>query len=660
MNLFKLSIIAVAVAGLSGCFLEGDDGKNGVDGQNGVNGVDGIDGQDGTNGTDGTNGQDGSNGLNSLTVQTNLAIGDANCPNSGVRIDSGLDTDGNGELAESEITSTSYVCVPGVTTVNSGELLSSLNNDWFVAGQMEVENNKQVWMNATSNSATANGNVEVAKVNSQEELNAMVANLRGQAKNVILFVGDGMGISTVTAARILDGQMKGLDGEENQLSFDRFPFSGLSKTYNVDAQTPDSAGTMTAMMSGIKTDVGVIGVDEDIVRGDCSTVAGNELVTALELAEIAGKSTGIISTARITHATPAATYAKSADRNWEDVSDMPAAAVEAGCTDIADQLVNFEANLEANYAGLDVDGIEVVMGGGRRHFLPKDAAFNSPDAVSSVEGDRTDGRDLTAEWQQMYTNGVYVYDQAGFDGLNTETTERVFALFNESHMQYEADRGNDVAGEPSIAEMTTAAIKVLDNNEEGFFLMVESGRIDHAHHAGNAYGALHDAIAFSEAVEAADALTNDEDTLIIVTADHGHVFTIAGYPKRGNPILGKVVNVGSEDAATAADGTPYTTLGYTNGLGYRNLGDVTDSDAAYLAGPDTGRKDITDVDTTTPGYHQEALIPLGSETHSGEDVGIYAKGPGAFLVNGTNEQSVIFHVMDFAGDFVSKANNAVE
>ncbi|WP_442859705.1 alkaline phosphatase [Alteromonas sp. KC14] len=488
----------------------------------------------------------------------------------------------------------------------------------------------------------------------------MVENLRGTAKNVILFVGDGMGVSTVTAARILDGQMKGLAGEENQLSFDRFPFSGLSKTYNVDAQTPDSAGTMTAMMSGIKTDVGVIGVDEDIERGDCSTVAGNELVTALELAEIAGKSTGIISTARITHATPAATYAKSADRNWEDVSDMPEAAVTAGCTDIADQLVNFEANLEANFEGLDVDGIEVVMGGGRRHFLPKDAAFNSPDAASTVEGDRTDGRDLTAEWQAMYTNGVYVYDQSGFDGIDTETTERVFALFNESHMQYAADRENDIAGEPSIAEMTSAAINILDNNDEGFFLMVESGRIDHAHHAGNAYGALHDTIAFAEAIAAADALTNDEDTLIIVTADHGHVFTIAGYPKRGNPILGKVVNVGADEAATAADGTPYTTLGYTNGLGFRNLGDVTNSDASYLDGPDTGRKDITDVDTTTPGYHQEALIPLGSETHSGEDVGIYAKGPGAFLVNGTNEQSVIFHVMDFAGDFVSKAEEAME
>lgn len=639
MNVFKLSVIAVAVAGLSGCFLEGDDGKDGVDGQNGV---------------------DGTNGLTSLTVQTELAVGDANCPNSGLRIDSGVDSDSDGTLAEAEITATSYVCVPGVSSVSSSELLTSLNNDWFVAAQTEVENNKQVWMNATSGSASASSNVEVATVSSQQELNAMVENLRGTAKNVILFVGDGMGVSTVTAARILDGQMKGLAGEENQLSFDRFPFSGLSKTYNVDAQTPDSAGTMTAMMSGIKTDVGVIGVDEDIERGDCSTVTGNELVTALELAEIAGKSTGIISTARITHATPAATYAKSADRNWEDISDMPEAAVTAGCTDIADQLVNFEANLEANFEGLDVDGIEVVMGGGRRHFLPKDAAFNSPDAASTVEGDRTDGRDLTAEWQAMYTNGVYVYDQSGFDGIDTETTERVFALFNESHMQYAADRENDIAGEPSIAEMTSAAINILDNNDEGFFLMVESGRIDHAHHAGNAYGALHDTIAFAEAIAAADALTNDEDTLIIVTADHGHVFTIAGYPKRGNPILGKVVNVGANDAATAADGTPYTTLGYTNGLGFRNLGDVTNSDASYLDGPDTGRKDITDVDTTTPGYHQEALIPLGSETHSGEDVGIYAKGPGAFLVNGTNEQSVIFHVMDFAGDFVSKAEEAME
>ncbi|UAA40088.1 alkaline phosphatase [Paraneptunicella aestuarii] len=469
-----------------------------------------------------------------------------------------------------------------------------------------------------------------------------------KAKNVILFVGDGMGISTLTAARILKGQQQGNSGEEGLLSFENFPFSAQVKTYNVDAQTPDSAGTMTAMMTGIKTDAGVIGVDEDIVRGDCSTVAGNELVTALELAEIRGLSTGIISTARITHATPASTYAKSADRNWEDVSDMPEAAVTAGCKDIADQLVNFEKNLETRFPGVDVNGMEVVMGGGRRHFLPKDATFNSPDAVSSVEGDRTDGRDLTAEWQAAYPNGVYVYDQAGFDTINAATTERVFGLFNESHMQYEADRANDIAGEPSLAEMTSKAIDVLDNNEQGFFLMVESGRIDHGHHAGSAYNALTDTIEFADAVQAAVSATNPEETLIIVTADHSHVFTIAGYPKRGNPILGKVVPVGSDQPSMAKDNMPYTTLGYTNGLGFRDLGNETDGDASYNEAAVAGRQDISNVDTTTSGYHQEATIPLGSETHAGEDISLHAMGPGSQYAQGVIEQSVVFHLIDQA------------
>lgn len=479
-------------------------------------------------------------------------------------------------------------------------------------------------------------------------------NNKFKAKNVILFVGDGMGVSTLTAARILKGQNAGESGEEGYLTFEEFPHSALVKTYNVDAQTPDSAGTMTAMMSGLKTDAGVIGVDEDIERGNCATVAGNEVVTALELAEIKGLSTGVISTARITHATPAATYAKSADRDWEDNSDMPEEALAAGCTDIADQLVNFESNLEARYSGIDVDGIEVAMGGGRRHFLPKDAAFNSADAVSSVEGDRTDSRDLTSEWQQMYENGVYVIDQAGFDAIDTETTERVFGLFNESHMQYEADRANDIAGEPSVAEMTEKAIGILDNNDKGFFLMVESGRIDHGHHAGSAYNALTDTLAFEAAVKAAYDNTNPEETLILVTADHSHVFTIAGYPKRGNPILGKVVNVGSDVPATAADDMPYTTLGYTNGLGHQDLGTETDADAVYAYEANAGRKDLTNVDTTASGYHQEALIPLGSETHAGEDISLHATGPGSQLVQGVVEQSVVFHLINQALDLVEE------
>ncbi|MFT2091225.1 alkaline phosphatase [Paraglaciecola sp. 2405UD69-4] len=473
-----------------------------------------------------------------------------------------------------------------------------------------------------------------------------------KAKNVILFVGDGMGISTLTASRIMQGQLAGNSGEEDYLSFENFPHTALVKTYNVDAQTPDSAGTMTAMMSGLKTDVGVIGVDEDIERGVCSSQSGNEVVTALELAEIKGLATGVISTARITHATPAATYAKSADRNWEDISDMPEDATE--CVDIADQLIHFEANLEARYTGIDVDGIDVAMGGGRRHFLPKDVAFNSADASSEIEGDRTDSRDLTAEWKELYPNGTYVIDQTGFDAINTESEGPIFGLFNESHMQYEADRSNDIAGEPSLSEMTQKAIQKLDNNEKGFLLVVESGRIDHGHHAGSAYNALTDTIEFANAVEMATNMTDSDDTLILVTADHGHVFTIAGYPKRGNPILGKVVPVGSDEATTASDDMPYTTLGYTNGLGYRDLGTETDADVTYTLDAAAGRQDLSNVDTTTSGFHQEALIPAGSETHSGEDIALHAQGPGSQLVQGVIEQSVVFHLMNQALDLVNE------
>jgi alkaline phosphatase len=299
------------------------------------------------------------------------------------------------------------------------------------------------------------------------------------------------------------------------------------------------------------------------------------------------------------------------------------------------------------------------MGGGRRHFLPKDAAYNSPDAVSAVEGDRTDGRDLTAEWQTMYPNGHYFYEDDGFAAFDPEATERVFGLINESHAQYEADRGNDIAGEPSLSDMTEKAIRLLDNNKEGYFLHVESGRIDHGHHAGSAHGALTDTIEFAKAVQAAVETADMKDTLIIVTADHSHVFTIAGYPKRGNPILGKVVNIGAVDPALALDGTPYTTLGYTNGLGFRDLGDETDADATYGLPIDIGRKDLALVDTETSGYHQEALVPLGSETHAGEDIAIYGMGPGAHYVSGTNEQSVIFHVMNQAALLEEKATEAL-
>ena len=478
----------------------------------------------------------------------------------------------------------------------------------------------------------------------------------GAARNIILFVGDGMGISTVTAARILEGQLNGQDGEENSLGWGLMPHSGLSKTYNVNAQTADSAGTMTAIMSGVKTDASVLGVNENVEFGDCSTQAGNELVSALELAEIAGMSTGIVSTARITHATPAATYAKTVDRGWENDSLLPAAAVAGGCVDIATQLVNFEPRLENRYPGLDVDGMEVAMGGGRRNFLPNDPAFNSNDSDGGVEGARTDGVDLTAVWRSLYPQGVYITDQSGFDAINTETTPQLFGLFDESHMEYEAHRINDIAGEPSLAQMTNTAIAILDNNESGYFLAVESGRIDHGHHAGSAYGALIDTIAFSDAVRVAMQNTDPADTLIIVTADHSHVFTMGGIAKRGNPILGLSVGIGQDTPALAEDGQPYTTLAYANGLGFRNFGPNTNFDRTYTLEADPGRKDLSTVDTTSSGFHQEAMVPLIVESHGGEDVGVYAQGPGASLITGTAEQNILFHVMNYAGNLAERAN----
>jgi alkaline phosphatase len=480
-----------------------------------------------------------------------------------------------------------------------------------------------------------------------------------EAKNIILFLGDGMGVSTLTSGRIFQAQQRGAtEGEEHALSFERFPYSALVKTYNVDAQVPDSAGTMSAIVTGVKTDMGVFGFDETVTRGDCRTITkANELVTYLELAELQGMATGIVTTARVTHATPGALYAKTVDRNFEDNSDIPADSNCAGVQeDIASQFISFEKRLAARFPGYDTDGIDVVMGGGRRHFLPDDPAFNiEKDPERGPEGDRTDQRHLLNEWLALYDDNSthLVVDQKEFDALDPAATKRVLALFNESHLRYEADRNRDVGGEPSLQSMTEKAIAILQRNPKGYFLMVEGARIDHAHHAGNAYNALNDVASFADAVAAAVAATDPRDTLILVTADHSHTLTIAGYPKRGNPILGKVVSSGQQAPTLAQDGMPYTSLQYANGMGFCDLGAETDADAVYDASRCSvaagTRVDLTDVDTEAPGFHQEALVPLASgETHAGEDVALHALGAGAQRVQGVIEQSTIFHIMNAA------------
>lgn len=483
-----------------------------------------------------------------------------------------------------------------------------------------------------------------AGANAVDEAKKLYPNVR-RAKNVILFVGDGMGISTVTAARILAGQLQGKSGEEHQLTFEQLPYLALSKTYSVNQQTPDSAPTMTAMVTGVKTNDGVLSVNHHVERGNCSQVQGNTLTTILEHAEKAGKATGIVTTARLTHATPAANYAHSPERDWE--SDAEVSAQCSSFADIARQLIEFPYG----------DGLEVAMGGGRDRFLPNTMA--DPEDTSR-KGVRKDGRNLTAEWLTKYPNAAFAWNKAQFDAINPSTTKHLLGLFERSHMEYEHDRATDTGAEPSLSDMTSKAIDLLKQERKGFYLHVEAGRIDHAHHAGNAYRALTDAIELSKAVKVALEKTDPKDTLIIVTADHSHVFTIAGYPKRGNNILGKVVNPGDADGTYAKDalGLPYSTLGYANGPGYTGASNSQpEGSKAYPHNPSsysgitTGRPNLAATDTTAPGYMQESAVPMQSETHAGEDVAIYANGPKAYLFRGTMEQNTIFHVMKEAFGF---------
>ena len=454
------------------------------------------------------------------------------------------------------------------------------------------------------------------RIVAEDELTDRLNRVRreGQARNVILFIADGMDIGTITAARILDGQNRGMTGEENYLSFERWGHSALIKTYNENAQVPDSAGTATALHTGVKSHIGAISVYPRQTLDSCGPDAVVP-ATTLERAMDRGMAAGVLSTARLTHATPATAYAHVPDRGWESDSALPAEAVAAGCRDIAAQLI---ATWDSARGPVDL-----AIGGGLGAFVTSDAG-----------GQRQDGRDLTAEWSQR--GGSFVANASEFRALDVNGEEPVLGLFTRSHLSYEHDR--DDAQEPSLAEMTEFAIERLSNDPDGYYLMVEAGRVDHAHHGTNAHRALTDALAFVRAVEAAERLTDPDETLIIVTADHGHVFNIAGYPRRGNPILGLVhppapdLSDDPTPPSPAQDGRPYTTLGYYNGPVQRH--------------PDGTA--LTQAEVMDPNYRQQSAIPMGSETHSGEDIAAYALGPWAHLVDGTMEQHTLNRIITFA------------
>ncbi|MEE9691204.1 alkaline phosphatase [Aeromonas hydrophila] len=423
------------------------------------------------------------------------------------------------------------------------------------------------------------------------------------AKNVILFIGDGMGPTVLTATRLYKV------GEEGNLEMMKLARSARIKTFSNDAQTTDSAPSMAAYTTGVKMNNEVIAMSSDtkaIAPGkdangnkgvnNCASDNGKPVPTILELAKAAGKSVGAVTTTELTHATPAATYSHICHR--DAAYAIAAQAVPGG----------------AGFNQALGDGVDVLMGGGANHWTP----YNS----TSNKGGRADGRDLTAE---LTAQGYrYVTTKDDLAGVNSG---KVLGLFSaKSHLDYELDRVAKGAAntQPSLSEMTAKAIDLLSQNSQGYFLMVEGGRIDHALHGTNAKRSLTDAVALDEAVKTALGKVDLKDTLIVVTADHDHTMTINGYSAKGNKVLDLVKN-GDGSTQNDVDGKPFTTLVFGNGP---NRPDV--------------RPTLTSDQVMADDYLQETGVKLGSETHGGGDVMLFADGAGSSRFKGTLDNTKVF------------------
>jgi len=213
---------------------------------------------------------------------------------------------------------------------------------------------------------------------------------------------------------------------------------------------------------------------------------------------------------------------------------------------------------------------------------------------------------------------------------NLKEAERVFGLFQYNHLLYHLET-NETTNQPTLEEMTIKAIDFLSQNEEGYFIFIEGGRIDLAHHDNMARIALDETIEFSKAIAAARSMTSEDDTLIVVTADHSHAFSYSGYPHRHSDIFGTAPEM-------PPDNVPYMTLSYANGPSYEKFYDKEKKERV-----DPTKVIMNDIYDQFP-----SVVPLEIETHGGDDVAVYASGPWAHLFTGVYEQNTIPHMMGYA------------
>jgi alkaline phosphatase len=309
------------------------------------------------------------------------------------------------------------------------------------------------------------------------------ADRAGPARNAILFVGDGMGVAMVTAARIH------AQGPGGNLAME-LPHVGLVRTFSRDRMVPDSASTATALLAGEKVHAATLGMSPETHRScsvekrpdgspnphhPCSEKA-KPIPSLADLALSAGMAVGVVSTTRITHATPAALYAHSDDRDREE--------------EIAAQLV-------------ERSDLAFVAGGGRRFFLPRFPGRNG----GSV-GSRGDGRNLLTEFGERGCTVVTTGDS--LRRAVEEGVPRIVALLANDHLPFELERRQAGAkGPPELAELAELAIRHLKRHPGGYLLLVEAGRIDHALHGNAAHVALEETLALDQAVARTRSLVSE-------------------------------------------------------------------------------------------------------------------------------------------------------
>ena len=450
------------------------------------------------------------------------------------------------------------------------------------------------------------------------------AHAANEARNVIVFIGNGLGPSTITAARLMRSKQDGA------LAVDTMPYLARVRTYSLDAQTTDGAAAVSAFMSGVKVRNEVVAMDastrasgfapgKDPLHGvplaeNRCPASGNGAasMTLTEMAIAKNKGIGIVTTARLTSGSTAATYAHVCHRDAE--YDVARQAVPGG--------TGFNEKLGK--------GIDVLMGGASLYWRPYDAG-------KRPRG-RPDGRELVGELRARgYT---FVTDLTAMNAAPFAAGSRLIGLFDfgaddgqaQSPMSYDLER--DPNREPSLAQMTAKALDLLLKHPNGFFLVVEAGRINHALHANHAKRALADTIAFDDAIKIAIDKADLARTLIVVTSDHDHTMTLIGGSRRGSDVLGLHLNPITGKPSIDASGNSYTSLVF--GTGSNRPDKRAPLDTPTVLGKD---------------YQQEAAIKLASDTNGGGDVMLYAAGAGASNFHGTVENTRVFALIRAAAGY---------